>query len=86
MAITGWFVALLAAGAVPLVLTGQGFVLVLWIVVVLLLGAGDLALAGSPRAVALRRIVPARVRLGETVTADLVLSNTGRRRLRAVVR
>jgi uncharacterized protein (DUF58 family) len=86
MAITGWFVALLAAGAVPLVLVGQPYVLGLWLVVVFALAGVDLALAGSPRAVALRRVVPARVRLGETVAAELVVSNTGRRRLRATVR
>ena len=55
MALSGWFVALVAVGVVPIVLTGQPVVLALWIVLVVVLGALDLVLAGSPRSVTLSR-------------------------------
>jgi uncharacterized protein (DUF58 family) len=91
MTITGRFVALLALGVVPIVLLGRtpaeaASVLGLWLLLVSLLGIVDLSLAGSPRRVALARTLPARVRLGESVTSELYLTNTGKRKLRAVVR
>ncbi|TFC94129.1 MULTISPECIES: DUF58 domain-containing protein [Cryobacterium] len=91
MTLTGRFVALLALGVVPIVLFGRASetaatVLGLWVVAVLALGILDLILAGSPRRVALARSLPSRVRLGETVTSDLYLTNTGTRRLNMVVR
>src|SRR6201747_2691458 len=67
MAISGWFVALVAFGALPVIVTGQPVVLALWLVLVVALGVLDLVLAGSPRAVVLSRDLPWRVRLGETV-------------------
>ena len=42
--------------------------------------------AGSPRSVALTRSLPAQVRLGETVASELTITNTGRRRIRGIVR
>jgi len=89
--ITGRFVALVALGVVPIVALGRSpgmaaAVLGGWLLLVLGLGILDLALAGSPRRLALTRSLPTRVRLGETVTSDLYLTNTGSRRLRAVVR
>lgn len=91
MTVTGRFVALLALGVVPVVLLGTtrsaaAIVLGLWVLLVLLLGGLDLALAGSPRALILERHVPSRVRLGESVSSELLLTNTGRRMLRATVR
>ncbi len=91
MTITGRFVALVALGVVPIVALGRSpgsaaGVLGAWLLLVLGLGMLDLSLAGSPRRLALTRSLPARVRLGETVTSDLYLTNTGSRRLRAVVR
>ena len=86
MAISGWFVALLAFGVVPLVLTGEPAVFWLWLLVVLVLGATDLAVAGSPRAVRFERDLPGRVRLGETAPVILSIVNTGRRRVRGLVR
>ncbi|BDZ45993.1 lipoprotein [Naasia aerilata] len=53
---------------------------------VILLGVLDLALAASPRAVTITRELPGRIRLGESADAQLLLTNTGRRTLRAVVR
>ena len=91
MTVTGRFVALVALGVVPIVALGRTpgtavTVLGLWLLLVLGLGVLDLALAGSPRRLSLARSLPARVRLGETVTSDLYLTNSGSRRLRAVVR
>ena len=86
MAISGWFVLLLALGVVPVALTGEPVVVLGWLGFCVVLAALDLAIAGSPRAIGLSRELPSRVRLGETVAAKLVLSNTGSRAVRAVVR
>jgi uncharacterized protein (DUF58 family) len=91
VAVTGRFALLVALGVVPVVLLGRTeeaatAVLALWLVATLALGVLDLSLAGSPRTISLARSLPARVRLGESVTSALYLTNTGRRRLDAVVR
>ena len=91
MTLSGRFVLLVALGVVPIVLFGPDLtaaagVLALWLLFVLLLGGIDLALAASPRAVTVERMLPTRVRLGESVTSELFLTNTGHRRLVAVVR
>lgn len=92
MAITPRFVLLLALGAVPVVLLGAdslgtaGLVLGGWVLFAVLLLALDLILAASPRSIAVERVVPARVRLGERAEARLFVTNTGTRLLRGVVR
>ena len=86
MAISGWFVLLVAFGIVPIIATGEPVVFLLWIGFALLLGVLDLILAGSPRRVEVSRTVPSRVRLGETAASTLVLDNRGRRTVRAVLR
>jgi uncharacterized protein (DUF58 family) len=91
MAVTGRFVALLALGALPVVLFGAepaagGTLLAAWLVGCVLLGVLDLCLAGSPRAVALERDLPGRLRLGETATSLLYVTNRGRRTLRGRLR
>jgi uncharacterized protein (DUF58 family) len=86
VALTGRFVALLALGAVPIIVLDAQWVLIAWIVLVILLTTLDLALAASPRAVRVSRDLPARVRLGESVRAELILTNTGARGIRGVVR
>ncbi|MBN9240100.1 MAG: hypothetical protein BGO97_10340 [Micrococcales bacterium 70-64] len=86
MSISGWFVALVALGVVPIIVTGQPVVLALWLVLVVLLAALDILLAGSPRSVRLSRDLPGRVRLGETVETTLSLANQGRRRVHGIVR
>jgi uncharacterized protein (DUF58 family) len=91
MALTGRFVALVALGVVPIVLLGNTApaafgLLSAWLLLVIVLGGIDLALAASPRALTVERMLPARVRLGESVTSGLYLSNSGRRRLVGVVR
>jgi uncharacterized protein (DUF58 family) len=91
MTLSGRFVLLVALGIVPIVLFGPTIqaasgMLALWLLLVLVLGGIDLALAASPRAVTVQRMLPARVRLGESVTSELYLTNTGRRQLVGVVR
>ena len=91
MAVSGRFVALVLVGVLPIVLLGEwyragGVALGGWLVLVLLLGVGDLTLAASPRRVTVQRTLPARVRLGETVEAALLLRNIGSRPLRGTVR
>ncbi|MWB98865.1 DUF58 domain-containing protein [Agromyces seonyuensis] len=88
MALTVRFVVLLALGIVPVVLAGDAawWMLLGWVALVAALAGLDAALAGSPRALALERRLPDRVRLGEPVVSTLVLSNIGSRRVRATVR
>ncbi|GAB3594720.1 DUF58 domain-containing protein [Angustibacter peucedani] len=57
-----------------------------WLLVVAAAVAVDLAVAGSPRGVRITRTPGGSVRLGERTSSTLVLDNTGRRRVRAVVR
>lgn len=86
MAVSGWFVLLLAAGAVPVVLTGGPVGLVAWLAMCVVVLVVDVALAGSPRALDLARDTPGRMRLGESAPSRLALANTGRRTVRGVVR
>jgi uncharacterized protein (DUF58 family) len=86
MAISGWFVLLVASGVLPIIITGQPSVLGWWLLFVVAISSADLALAGSPRRVMLARDLPARVRLGESVESTLFLTNSGGRVVRALVR
>ena len=91
MAITGRLVWLTALGLVPVVVLGQatgepGLLLGAWLVLVVVLLAIDLAAAASPRKTSLERRLPERVRLGEAVDTELLVTNTGGRTLRVRVR
>jgi len=90
MTISGWFVLLVALGAVPIVaLTDTvppALVLLAWLVLCALVAALDLALAASPRALRVQRQTDARVRLSETARAVLLITNVSRRTLRGVIR
>ena len=92
MVVTGRFVAFVAVGVVPVVVFGAlapsaaGPVLVAWLLLCIAVVVVDALLAPRPSALKLSRVLPARVRLGESVTAELVVTNTGRRRLRGVLR
>ncbi|MFC7878172.1 DUF58 domain-containing protein [Isoptericola sp. NPDC057391] len=86
MALTWRAVVLAALGVIPVVLFPVPGTVVVWALVVAAVCAVDVALAASPRAVALQRRTPRSVRLGTTARAELVVTNTARRRLRAVVR
>ena len=90
MAITGWFVLLVALGAVPIVALSPtvpaGLTLLAWLTLSLALASIDLALAASPRRLRLQRQTDARVRLTETAHATLYITNPSRRTLRGAVR
>lgn len=86
MAVSGWFVVLIAFGVVPTVYFDDPAALGWWLLVVLGLSIVDLVIAGSPRALALERELPGAIRLGESTSARLLLTNTGRRAVRGVVR
>jgi len=86
VAITGRAVLLVLLGVVAAALApGRGAVLA-WALVVVALMVLDAALAGSPRALAVERVPQGPVRLGVEVGAQLVVTSTGRRRLRGVLR
>jgi uncharacterized protein (DUF58 family) len=86
MALSGWFVLLLGLGSVPVVVFDSPIALIVWVVLLVLLVTLDLLLAGSPRAVRIARVLPLRIRLGETVQSELLITNVGSRMLRGQVR
>lgn len=86
MALSGWFVLLVALGILPIVVLGDPGWLAAWLLLVAVIGAIDLTLAGSPRRLLLERELPQRVRLGETVPSTLFITNMGRRGVRGIVR
>ncbi len=86
MALTGRFVILLALGAVPVIAFDAAWALWGWLGFVAVITTVDLLLAGSPRRARIGRDLPARVRLGETVRADAIITNLGTRTIRGVVR
>lgn len=86
MAFSGWFVLLVLAGVVPVVLLDGLPGLALWGVVLLAVAVVDLVLAGSPAALEFARDAPARLRLGESGAARLAVANPGRRAVRGVLR
>ena len=86
MAVTGWFVALVALGVVPIIATDSDLALLAWLALVAVLTTLDVLLAASPRRLRLRRELPAAVRLGESAVARLVVVNDGGRTLRGLLR
>ena len=86
MALSGWFVALVLVGAVPVVVLDGWLGLVVWAGVVVVLGTIDLLAAGSPRRLRFARHVPARMRLAETEPIALLVENTGTRTVRGLLR
>lgn len=91
MAITGFFVALIAVGALPVVavgsLTGSPWVVsAVWVLACVFALALDVCLAASPRRVRLERDLPDRVRLDESVRSAITVTNLGRRTLRGALR
>jgi uncharacterized protein (DUF58 family) len=86
MALTGRAPVLALAGLVPIVLFPGWLMFAGWAAVVLALILLDLALAGRVGAVTAEREPSGSVRLGERTVTSVLLSNTGRRRVRGVVR
>lgn len=86
MVLTWRAAALSAVGVVPVALTASYGVVILWTLVVACVCALDVALAASPRAVALERTVARAVRLSETTTSVVVVTNRSARTLRGLAR
>ncbi|MHC3002936.1 DUF58 domain-containing protein [Gordonia metallireducens] len=86
MFLTGRFLILLLLGAVPILVWPNYAVPVLWVLFCVLLMCLDLVLAGSTKTVALARSVPGPVRLGETTSCSITVSNTGTGTFRGVLR
>jgi uncharacterized protein (DUF58 family) len=86
MALSGWFVVVVALGIVPIVITGEPAVLALWLVFAIAVGLLDMALAVSVRSLGFERTSPDRLRLGETTSTQVRITNPTSRRLRAIVR
>ena len=76
----------MALGIVPVVYFNDPSAAWWWLLALLVLCVIDLVIAGSPRALALQRELPGSLRLGESTSARLYLTNGGRRRVRAIVR
>ena len=86
MAVSGWFVLLVALGVVPVVLLDGLLGGVLWAAVLVVVVVVDLVLAGSPAALEFARDLPVRLRLGESAPARLAIANPGRRTVRGILR
>jgi len=86
VAVSGWFVLLLVAGAPVVVLLGGPVGLLVWLAVAIGLLVLDLLAAGSPRALEFARDTPSRIRLGESAPARLGVANRGARAVRGILR
>ena len=86
MALTGRVPALLVLGIAGVVLRPETSTLLAWVVGVAALVVLDLLLAPDPTTLEVRRLPVAQVRLGGTSTSTLLVSSTGRRRVRGVLR
>ena len=86
MTLTGRVPLVLLLGIGALVVRPSAGTALWWVVAVLLLVGLDLLLATSPGTLEVTRRPVAQVRHGETTPADLLVLNTGRRRVRGVLR
>ena len=86
MTISWRFVVVLALGIVPIIYFDSIVALGWWLLALLVLCIIDLLLAGSPRALRLERVLPQAIRLGESTTAELFVTNAGRRTVRGRLR
>ncbi|MBD5786348.1 DUF58 domain-containing protein [Cellulosimicrobium terreum] len=86
MALTWRAVVLVALGIVPVILVPVTGTVLVWLAVVAVVCGLDVALAASPRRVAIERRVAASVRLSDRTVSRLTLTNLSSRRLRALVR
>lgn len=86
MAISGRFVVLVLAGVVPLLAWPTWTCALTIIGVLIVVVAADALAAVSPRRLAISRLAPASVRLGNATAATMTVRNTSGRTLRAVIR
>lgn len=74
------------AGLIPIVVAPVPQVVALWAAFLFILILIDVVFAPSPRNLAVTRKVPASVRLGQAIQCQLIVTNTGRRRIRGTAR
>ena len=86
MALTHRAVELALLGLVPVAVWPQAATVRWWVLGCLVLVGLDVLLAASPRSLAITREGPGQVRLGEQTTSTLLVSNTGRRGVRGLLR
>lgn len=86
MALTWRAAALMAFGAVPVVLWPRAATALWWLLLVLGVVLLDVLMASSPRALLLARSADGQVRLGESGETTLLVRNAGRRRLHGILR
>ena len=86
MALTSRAALVALAGIVPVALLPSAVTVLAWALVVVLLCAADVALAASPRDLALSRRLPTSVRLTGSAESVVAVRNLGRRTARLVVR
>ena len=86
MYITGWTVLLSALGAIPAVWVQDRAFAWMWVLGVVLLALLDVALAPRPTDVGVRRETTRAVRLTESASTRLFVSNLGRRKISGFAR
>ncbi|WP_066465058.1 DUF58 domain-containing protein [Sanguibacter suarezii] len=86
MVLTWRAVVLTALGIVPVLLSGDLGMVLVWTVAVAVVAGGDALLAASPRLLAIQRTVPRTVRLTERAQSVLVVTNESRRTVTGLVR
>jgi len=86
VAVSWRFPLLLLLGVVAVVVQPTRQVVLAWVGLTLLLTLADVLLAVSPRRLDVVRETDTQVRLGDSGTSSLLVTNPGRRTLRAVVR
>lgn len=86
MVITWRAVALTAVGIIPVLLSGDLGMVLIWAIAVAVVAGGDALLAASPRLMSIQRTVPRTVRLTERTQSVLVVTNESRRTFTGVIR
>lgn len=86
MFITGWTVLLSALGAIPAAWIQERTFAWVWVLGVMVLALLDAVLAPRPTDVGVRRETMRAVRLTESTTARVLVTNLGRRKLRGIIR
>lgn len=86
MVLTWRAVALTALGIVPVLISGDLGIVLVWAAAVAVIACGDALLAASPRLMSIQRTVPRTVRLTEAAQSVLVVTNESGRTFTGVVR
>lgn len=86
MALTWRAAALMAFGAVAVVLWPSGSTVLWWLLLVLVVAGLDVLVAASPRALLIGRNADGQVRLGDVGETTLLVRNPGRRKMRGTLR